>query len=69
MIGTRPVVFEGASLPTPIIYRGRMPPEKTVIGPAIVEEAGSSTVVPPGWSVKLDQIGCLILRRQSGNTQ
>jgi N-methylhydantoinase A len=68
-MGARNVVFDGANLPTRIIDRGRMPPEESVAGPAIIEEAGSSTVVPPGWSVKLDQIGCLVLSRHGGRVQ
>jgi N-methylhydantoinase A len=32
-------------------------------GPAIVEEAGSSTVLPPGWNAKVDQWGILVLER------
>jgi len=34
-----------------------------VQGPALVEEGGSTTVVPPGWTAALDAAGCLILRR------
>ena len=64
--GRRPVVFDGVAHPVPIIDRDRMPPGETVTGPAIVEEDGSSTVVPPGWSVALDSIGCLVLRRNLG---
>ena len=64
--GGRPVVCAGVAHPVPILARDRMPPGETVTGPAIVEEDGSSTVVPPGWSVALDSIGCLVLRRNLG---
>jgi N-methylhydantoinase A/oxoprolinase/acetone carboxylase beta subunit len=32
-----------------------------IAGPAIVEEFGSTTVVPPGWHGTCDQFGNLIL--------
>ena len=32
-------------------------------GPALIEEGGSTTVVPPGWSVALDDLGCLVFKR------
>ncbi|BBK33150.1 N-methylhydantoinase A [Stella humosa] len=67
-LGTRPVVFDGVEQPTPILDRDRLPVAHPIAGPAIVEEDGSSTVVPPGWSVELDRIGCLVLRRGEGDT-
>ena len=33
-------------------------------GPALIEEAGSTTVVPPGWSAALDRLGCLVLQSE-----
>jgi N-methylhydantoinase A len=33
-------------------------------GPALIEESGSSTVVPPGWSAALEPSGCLVLRQK-----
>ncbi|MGH8431907.1 MAG: hydantoinase/oxoprolinase family protein, partial [Solimonas sp.] len=68
-VGERAVVFDALSQETPIFDRERMPPGNTVTGPVIIEEAGSSTVVPPGWSVERDRIGCLVLRRHSGSVQ
>ena len=67
--GARPAIFDGATHSVPIIDRERMPPGVAVAGPAVIEEAGSSTVVPPGWSIELDRIGCLVLRRREGSIQ
>ena len=36
---------------------------KTVKGPLLVTDYGSTTLVPPGWSMTRDQAGSLILRR------
>lgn len=69
ILGKRPIVFDGTTHSAPIIDRERMPPGESVAGPAIIEETGSSTVVPPGWSIELDWIGCLVLRRDEGSIQ
>lgn len=63
-IAVREVIFDAANHATPIFDRERLPPDQPVPGPAIVEETGSSTIVPPGWSAVLDGVGCLILRCQ-----
>jgi len=34
-----------------------------VDGPAIIEERGATTVIPPGWMVKVDSYGNLLLNR------
>ncbi|GEP54453.1 hydantoinase/oxoprolinase family protein [Reyranella soli] len=69
VVSTRTTIFDGESFAVPVVDRERMPPGETVTGPAIIEEAGSSTIVPPGWSVALDRIGCLALRRHDGSLQ
>jgi N-methylhydantoinase A len=69
LVTTRAVVFGGAGQVVPVFDRERMPTDEGVAGPAIIEEAGSSTVVPPGWSVALDRIGCLVLHRDDGSVQ
>jgi N-methylhydantoinase A len=61
--GRRTVVFDGAELEAPIYHRDRLPPGEAIRGPTLIEETGSTTVVPPGWSVALDEIGCLLMRR------
>jgi N-methylhydantoinase A len=63
--GTRPVGFGGKAVETPVYDRDRLPPHETFAGPAIVEEAGSTTVVPPGFTARLDPIGCLVLERDA----
>jgi N-methylhydantoinase A/oxoprolinase/acetone carboxylase beta subunit len=40
-----------------------LPVGTTLPGPAIVEEAGSCTVVPPGWSLRLLPQDVLVLER------
>jgi N-methylhydantoinase A len=57
------VVFGGKIHDTPIFNRDLLPLDVPISGPAVLEEAGSSTIVPPDWTVELDSTGCLIMRR------
>ena len=52
-------VWFGAWIETPIIDRERLAAGWRVVGPAIVEEAGGTTVAPPGWTVEVDASGAL----------
>jgi len=61
--GTRTVVFGGSELAVPVFDRDRLPPGQALAGPALIEEGGSTSVVPPGWDAELDSVGCLVLRR------
>ncbi len=53
-------VWFGAWIETPIIDRERLAAGWRVVGPAIVEEAGGTTVAPPGWTVEVDASGALM---------
>jgi N-methylhydantoinase A len=39
--------------------------EDKLTGPALIEAADSTTVVPPGWNVRCDRIGNLMITRSS----
>jgi N-methylhydantoinase A len=60
--GHRPVYFGKAFEETPLFDRAGLPAGGHVIGPAIVEEFGSTTVVFPGQSVEVDPHGILVIR-------
>ena len=62
----RPVWFDGAWTECPVFDRARMARGFSFDGPAIVEEAGGTTVVPPGWRVTVHESGALDCRRRSG---
>ena len=62
-VGSREAIFDGKAQQTSIFDRDRLPPGLVVRGPALIEEGGSTTVVPPGWSVALDDLGCLVFKR------
>jgi N-methylhydantoinase A len=62
--GKRDVLFDGAFLPTPIYDRAKLPMDSVMEGPAIIEESGSVTVVPPGWRCTTERFGVLILSKE-----
>ena len=65
-VGTRQTWFDGWT-DTGIYDRAQMPIGLVLAGPAIIEEAGGTSVVPPGWSVKVDASGALICTAESVN--
>jgi N-methylhydantoinase A len=64
--GTRDVHFEslGGFVPTPVYDRAALEPRMTITGPAIIEQLDATTVVGPGWSGAVDQLGNLPLTRE-----
>ena len=59
LIERRPVWF-GEWIETPVIDRQRLVAGWRIEGPAIVEEAGGTTVAPPGWTMEVDAGGALM---------
>nr|HRC86400.1 hydantoinase/oxoprolinase family protein [Thermoanaerobaculia bacterium] len=59
----RPVCFGGSWLPTTLHHRERLQADSRFAGPALVLEAHSTTLVPPGWSCRVDEAGALVLER------
>jgi N-methylhydantoinase A len=61
-IGWRTCAFDGAvEVRTAVVDRAVLP--DIVRGPAIIEDAWSTVVVPPGWQAKADAAGHLFLTR------
>src|SRR6185369_8185763 len=60
----RSVVFNGRAEQCPVLYRDDLPANRVLSGPAIIEEYGSTTVVPPGFHAQLDDRGLLIMARE-----
>lgn len=59
---SRQVNFDGISfIPCNIWQREDLPADYRIDGPAIVEEAASTTVLPPGTSAALDKFGNIII--------
>ena len=62
---TTPVLFATGSYPTARFHRESLMPGCSINGPAIVEEATATTVIPPEGSATIDAFGCLIIEAPS----
>ena len=62
--GERSVYFSGRFRRTAVYERARLKPKGRVPGPAIIEETGSTTVVPPGWQARVLPSGEFLLERK-----
>ena len=58
---TGPVLFATGSYATARFDRAGLPPGCSIEGPAIVQEATATTVIPPEGSAAVDEYGCLII--------
>lgn len=61
---TREVIFEGEKLPTRIYMRYELPVGQTISGPLVIEEETATTVVPPRWDARVDELGNVIITRE-----
>ena len=65
LVERRTVWFEGAPRDCPVWERERLPARALLRGPAIVEEFGATTVIPPGWRGAVDEHGNLRFDREA----
>ena len=49
---------------TPVLWRPDLRAGDTFTGPAVVEEFGSTVPVHPGFAVRVDQLGNLVVTRE-----
>ncbi len=62
--GARRVVFaEAGPVEAAVHDRARIAPDAAIVGPAVIEQADATTLVPPGWRVEAQESGALILER------
>ena len=62
--GQRTIHFDGATSTTATIYeRDRLDVGVTIAGPAIVEQFDATTVIPAGWTARVDGLRNMILQR------
>lgn len=64
LLRRKPVSFDAGLMDTAIYDRARLPPGAEFQGPAIVVEYSSTTVVPPDYRCRVDDLGDLILKRR-----
>ena len=58
---TRPVHFDDAWHETPIFDRATLAVGSSLPGPAVIDEMSATTLVPPGWNLRIETAGNLIL--------
>jgi N-methylhydantoinase A len=63
LLGERGVVFAGTEHPTPVLLRERLEAGHAYVGPVVIEEQSSTTVVPPGYEARLDGIGNILITK------
>jgi len=64
LIERRPAWFGelGGYVPTPIYARARLSAGVEIVGPALIEEAESTSVIGPGATATLDAFGNIVMR-------
>jgi N-methylhydantoinase A len=65
LIDTRPVYFDGSFHETRVYDRESLRPGDTFVGPAIVSEYSSATVLPMGDVLRVDGLGNLVIEVHS----
>ncbi|HET7091698.1 MAG TPA: hydantoinase/oxoprolinase family protein, partial [Anaerolineae bacterium] len=63
IVGAKPVWFEKGLVETTLYERERLRAGHRVGGPAVVFQLDTTTVIPPGWSARVDQWRNLIVMR------
>lgn len=68
-IGERDVWFEEASgyVTAAIYHRDALAPEVPIVGPAVVEQLDTTTVIPPGTTANVENSGILVIREGAEN--
>jgi N-methylhydantoinase A len=65
---TRKVYFDGREMATTVIQRDQIALGEVISGPAIIEEATATTLLPPNWQAALILGGHLSLTRKTSET-
>ena len=60
-IASRDAIFDGTAYPTPVLCRDWIRAGAEYSGPLIIEEDSATAVVPPGYHVRLDEQGNIIV--------
>jgi N-methylhydantoinase A len=68
LLGHRQVVFDGRPYDAPVLLRTALAVGERHAGPLIVEEDSATAVVPPGWSVHVDEHRNLFITSDQSST-
>ena len=62
-IGARPVMFHDRPIETPVYRRHQLGGGERLLGPALIEEPASVTVLHPGYELTVDRYGNMAISR------
>jgi N-methylhydantoinase A len=67
----RPVVFDDAARPveTRILWRPHLAAGTEIVGPALIEEANSTTLIAPGDRAVIDPFGNIVITLRAGDSE
>jgi len=57
----RPIIFQGSQHQAQVVRRTDIPVGAVVSGPAVIVEDTATSVVPPGWSARVNDVGALMI--------
>jgi len=60
------VFDDGVARETPRYLRGKLLADDTIMGPALVVQHNSTTIVPPGYVAKVMAYGDMVISREGG---
>lgn len=60
----RDIIFNGQSYHAPIYKREALPNAEMFQSPAVVEETSATTIIPPGYTFSIDDIGNLLIQAE-----
>jgi len=68
LAGRREAIFDGETTEMIVLHRDRLRPGESFEGPLVVQEQSSTTVVPPGATMAVDDLGNLIITATNGRS-
>ena len=66
---TIPLYVAGSAIAAPLYRRDELRPGDRIVGPAIISEAGATTLIEPGWQAQITARSDLILTRYQPRPQ
>lgn len=64
-----PVVFDREVHPTTRLERGDLAVGERLVGPLIIDEPTSTSIVPPGWGLTVDRTGAMVMTAPTRDTE
>lgn len=61
VMGTRSVIFDGTPREAAILLRRRLGPGARYSGPLVIEEETATSVIPPGYEARVDDLGNILV--------